>query len=180
MTAIKFKCNGCGDEIIGEVFDHYDNDHRCQQCHIKFEIEEKTRKIDEKQKWLENTHLLEISKLREEVSLLKKKDYMIKDHNPELSAKCMSIIECDTARIAKPGFDEKMFLIIGFNRNTKDDPGQWCRDSFSKIPVPDWDYVQEKVVASGKTESELIESAKEYQRLCGITMEEYLTELAAS
>jgi len=45
---------------------------------------------------------------------------MIKDHNPELSSKCMKIIECDTARISKY---DKLFLIIGFNRSTKDDPG---------------------------------------------------------
>ena len=105
---------------------------------------------------------------------------MIKDHNPELSSKCMKIIECDTARIKK--FDEwlggKMFLIIGFNRNTKDSDGQWCRDAFGKDPIPDWDYVAEKTVASGKTESELIESAKEYQRLCGMTMGEYILEVA--
>lgn len=101
---------------------------------------------------------------------------MIKDHNPELSSKCMKIIECDTARIKK--FDDwlggKMFLIIGFNRNTKDDPGE----NFINGVKRDWDYVEEKTVASGKTEDELIESAKEYKRLCGMTMTEYLTEIA--
>jgi len=101
----------------------------------------------------------------------------MKDHNPELSSKCMKIIECDTARIKK--FDEwlggKMYLIIGFNRNTKDNPGQWTDENGNER---DWDYVEEKTVASGKTESELIESAMEYQRLCGMTMEDYLTEIA--
>lgn len=107
---------------------------------------------------------------------------MIKDHNPELSSKCMKIIECDTARIRKfdSPIDGKLFLIIGFNRNTKDDPGQWSRDMNGKDPIPDWDYVAEKIVASGKTESELIESAKEYQRLCGMTMEEYLMEISTA
>ncbi len=104
---------------------------------------------------------------------------MIEDYSPKLSTKCMKIVECDTARIRK--FDEwvggKMFLIIGFNRNTKDDHGQWSDENGIK---KDWDYVAEKTVASGKTEDELIESAKEYQRLCGMTMEEYLTELASS
>lgn len=105
---------------------------------------------------------------------------MIKDHNPELSAKCMEIVECDTSRIRKfdSPIDGKMFLVIGFNRNTKDDSGQWCKDALGKEPIPDWDYVEEKVVASGKTEEELIESAKEYKRLCGMTMTEYLTEIA--
>jgi len=99
---------------------------------------------------------------------------MTKDHNPELSSKCMKIIKCDTARISK--YPDKQYLIIGFNRNTKDDSGQWCRDSAGNDPIPDWNYVAEKVVASGKTDIELIESAKEYQRLCGMTMYEYFLE----
>ncbi len=93
----------------------------------------------------------------------------------KLIAKCREIIECDTARIRKYD-DGKMFLIIGFNRNTKYDPGQWCSDAFGKEPVPDWDYVAEKVVASGRTKRELIESAEKYKRLCGMTIFEYLTE----
>lgn len=97
----------------------------------------------------------------------------MEDYNPELSAKCMKIIECDTARISKPGFNGMMFLIIGFNRNTKDDEGQWT-DGYGN--PRDWDYVAEKVVASGKIEEKLIESAKEYKRLCGLTTTEYLTE----
>lgn len=98
----------------------------------------------------------------------------IKEKN--LIAKCMKIIECDTARIRKSEdwVGGKMFLIIGFNRNTKDDPGQWVDENGKER---DWDYVEEKTVASGKTEEELIESAKEYKRLCGMTMEEYLTEI---
>ena len=100
---------------------------------------------------------------------------MIKDYNPELSAKCMKIIECDTARIRKfpRWLGGKLFLIIGFNRNTKDDPGQWQDENGNP---KDWDYIEEKTVASGKTDEELIESAKEYKRLCGITMTEYLTK----
>lgn len=95
----------------------------------------------------------------------------------KLIAKCREIIECDTARIRKYD-DGKMFLIIGFNRNTKDDLGQWCKDALGKEPIPDWDYVEEKVVASGNTELGLIKSAEKYKRLCGMTMEEYLTEEA--
>lgn len=82
---------------------------------------------------------------------------MTEDHNPELSKKCMEIVECDTARIAK--YDD-FYLIIGFNRNTKDNLGQ-----------------EEKCVASGKTEDDLIKSAKRYKKLCEMTMEEYLTEI---
>lgn len=97
-----------------------------------------------------------------------------KDHNPDLSKKCKEIIQCDTARISKIG--DKLFLFIGFNRSTKDG-----KDSFAHngdgVRI-DWDYVEEHCVAHGCTEEELIDSAKEYRRLCGMTMEEYLKELS--
>lgn len=100
---------------------------------------------------------------------------MIKDHNPELSSRCMRIIECDTARISKVG--DTLFLIIGYEWNTKDDTGQWIEiDKDGNLKERDWDYVQEKVVASGKTESELIKSAEEYKKLCRMTIFECLLE----
>jgi hypothetical protein len=86
----------------------------------------------------------------------------------ELIKQCRKIVKCDTARISKPL--DKMFLIIGFNRNTKDDEGVWVNQDNKRI---DFDYVQEQVIASGKTKKELIASVKEYQRLCGITWEQY-------
>ena len=93
-------------------------------------------------------------------------------------AKMMSLIkyfrrmfDCDTVRISQP--IKIMFLIIGHKRNTKDDPGQWIRDG---EPF-DFDYTAEKTIASGKTKKELIASAKEYKRLCGITTKEYLAEI---
>lgn len=91
----------------------------------------------------------------------------------EIAAECRKYVKCDTARISKPL--DKMFLIIGFNRNTKDDEGVWVNQENQRI---DFDYVQESVVANGKTKKELIESAKEYQRICGITWEQYFQELA--
>jgi hypothetical protein len=66
-----------------------------------------------------------------------------------------------------------MFLIIGFNRNTKDDAGQWMQNG----KPYDFDYVEEHVVALGKTEDELMESAREYQRVRNMTIEEYLREV---
>jgi len=92
----------------------------------------------------------------------------------ELIKKCRKIVKCDTARISKPL--DRMFFIIGFKRNTKDDPGQ-----FTKNGQPyDFYYMQENVIASGNTEEELIENVKEYQRLCGITWEQYFAELASA
>ena len=93
--------------------------------------------------------------------------------NERLVRRCREIIDCDTARISTPA--GKMFLVIGFNRNTKDDEGQWIKDG---APY-DFDYVAEQTVASGETEEELLASAREYKRLCGMTMEEYLRELTA-
>lgn len=92
----------------------------------------------------------------------------------EIAKECMNHVKCDTARISK--LCDKMYLIIGFNRNTKDDEGV-CVVNQNNQRI-DFDYVQESVVASGKTKKELIEATKEYQRLCGITWEQYFQELA--
>ena len=96
------------------------------------------------------------------------------DKEDKLISKCKKIVKCDTARISKPM--GKMFLIIGFNRNTKDDESQWMKNG---EPI-DFDYVQESVVASGNTEEELLASTRKYQRLCGITWEQYFNELKQS
>jgi hypothetical protein len=92
----------------------------------------------------------------------------------QIIKECRKIIKCDTALISKPL--RKMYLIIGFNRNTKDnDSGSvWVNQDGNRI---DFDYIQESVVASGNTPKELIESAKKYKRLCGITWEQYFKEL---
>ena len=90
----------------------------------------------------------------------------------KLIEKCRAIINCDTARISKPA--DTMYLIIGFYRNTKDDDMVWINQNGRRI---DFDYTQEQVIASGKTNNELINSVKEYKRLCGITWEQYFKEL---
>ena len=92
-----------------------------------------------------------------------------------LIEKCRKIVECDTARISQPLKDGKMFFIIGFNRNTKDNEGQWLKNG---EPF-DFDYTEEHTVASGYTEKELIKDVKKYKRLCGMTWEQYFKELRA-
>ena len=92
----------------------------------------------------------------------------------ELKNKCMQHVICDVARISQPNEDGPMFFIIGFNRNTKDLEGKILING----QLQDFDYVEERVIASGYTEKELLESVKEYQRLCGLTMEQYLKELS--
>lgn len=85
----------------------------------------------------------------------------------KLIEKCKSIIKFDVARICQPM--KRMYLIIGFNRNTKDYSGQWIKNG---EPI-NFDYVEEKVVASGDTCEELIASVKEYKRLSKMSWEEY-------
>ena len=91
-----------------------------------------------------------------------------------LALKFMELFECDSARIAK--YSDNMYLVIGFARNTKDDPGQI---HVNGDPI-DFDYLQEKAIASGKTEDALIDDALKYHRLCGMTMQDYLDEVIHS
>lgn len=101
---------------------------------------------------------------------MKKEDNELDYSN--LIEECRKYIVCDTARISKP--DNKMFLIVGFDRNTKNDEGKWINQDNK---IFNFDYVQESVVASGCNEKELIESVKEYARLSKLTWNEYFEEL---
>ena len=86
-----------------------------------------------------------------------------------LVKECRKHIRCDAARISK--ICGKMYLIIGFNRNTKDDIGsQIINEDNERV---DFDYIRESVVASGDTEEELINSAKEYGKLSNMSWEQY-------
>lgn len=89
---------------------------------------------------------------------------------PELAEQLRQLLGFDTARIVKP--IDKMFLIVGTRRNTKDDPG--CVELNGERV--DYDYVAEQVVASGFTDEDLIESAEKYKMACGMTMQEYIKE----
>jgi len=109
---------------------------------------------------------------KNKINQLKKRVFSRNSLLDEIAKKCINYVKCDTARISKPC--DKMYLIIGFNRNTKDDETVWVNQDNQRI---DFDYVQEFVVASGYSKDELIDSAKEYQRLCGITWEQYFREL---
>jgi hypothetical protein len=88
-----------------------------------------------------------------------------------------SMFQCDEFRIAK--YSGKMFLILGWRRNTSQDEERWVRvnSSFRDGQPVDFNYLREKVIASGHTEAELFKSAKEYKRISGMSMVEYLQEL---
>ena len=95
-------------------------------------------------------------------------EYLGKTNNDfkEIIKKARVIIEFDVARISKTM--GRMSLIIGFKKNTKNDVGQWIKNG---EPI-NFDYVDEKIIASGDTEEELIESVREYKRPCNMSWEE--------
>lgn len=72
----------------------------------------------------------------------------------------------DFARISCPG-GEKMFLIVGDVKNTKDGSGQWYNQDGEKL---DWDYIDEHVVASGCNTKELISDMRKYKRLNALSL----------
>lgn len=81
------------------------------------------------------------------------------------------MFRCDTARISS--FPDRSFLIIGHKMDTRNDrTGQWYRNG----EPYDFEYVDETVIASGKTAKELLASMKEYKRLSGMTMTDYIKE----
>lgn len=89
----------------------------------------------------------------------------------EIASECLKYIKADTARISRPL--ERMYLIIGFHKNTRENFKSWIEQNGERV---DYDYVEEHIVASGRTRSTLIDSVKEYQRLCELKMEEYIKE----
>ncbi len=81
------------------------------------------------------------------------------------------LFHCDSARISAP--TGRMFLIIGYRRSTKDDvEGYWMDESGCRR---DWEYLDEKCIASGDTKKELVDSANDYKRLLDLHEREFET-----
>lgn len=78
---------------------------------------------------------------------------------------------CDTARIVTPC--GKMFLIIGWKKHTRNLKDRAWYKNGKRF---DFEYTEEHCIASGTTMKELTASAKEYKRLCGMSMLDYLRE----
>jgi hypothetical protein len=93
----------------------------------------------------------------------------------KLLAHFNTMFGCDTARIIRPG--GVMFLIVGHKMRSE---GQWfySRDGGPRDPF-NFDYVEEKVVASGRTLRDLAVAAERYKRSLGMTMEEYNANINA-
>lgn len=77
----------------------------------------------------------------------------------QLERRFLRMFGCDTAKIDSPC--KTFFLIIAKRRSTKDDKQKWYRDG---KPL-EFEYDEQHVIASGKTEKELIASAKHYKGL---------------
>lgn len=80
-------------------------------------------------------------------------------HREALIRRAIKLFKCDTARITSPC--GRHFLILGWNKNTKTERGQWYRNG---EPM-DFDYVHEEVVANGYTFKELWKNTQHYKRL---------------
>lgn len=86
--------------------------------------------------------------------------------------KFIRMFGCDTARIITV-LNNKMFLIIGWKKHTRDRKDcTWYKNGERY----DFEYTEERCIASGRTMEELTASAKEYKRLSGMTAMDYLTE----
>lgn len=70
-----------------------------------------------------------------------------------------------------------MFLVIGFRRNTRQDQGSWIDQRGRRV---DWDYLNERCVASGLNLSELVESARKYRGYRGMTALDYVLGITPS
>lgn len=97
------------------------------------------------------------------------KSHKIKAGEPhsltQLISRAKRMFKCDTARITSPC--GRHFLVIGWKKNTKTeresgrDVGQWYRNG---EPI-DFDFVNEQVIANGRTLTSLWNSVKHYKRL---------------
>jgi hypothetical protein len=81
------------------------------------------------------------------------------------------MFKCDNARLISP-LKDKIFLILGKKRNTKEDKGTW-KDHNGNIL--NWDYLVETTIASGNNIDELISNAKRYKSLKGKTALDLIT-----
>lgn len=92
-------------------------------------------------------------------------------NNPSLSEREEKVLKryfrimfkCDRVRFINP-LTEKIFLVLGTKKNTKETKGVWVDQSGER---QDWEYFEESTIASGKNIPELISNAKRYKSLQG-------------
>lgn len=83
--------------------------------------------------------------------------------------------QADSVRISAPC--DRMYLILGYKRSTKDDPGQWVDQDGNPR---DWEYIDESTVAIGETGEELIQSAHNYERISKMSWSDYFREIVGA
>lgn len=66
-----------------------------------------------------------------------------------------------------------MFLIIGFKKHTKDNPNIITYKNGKPF---EYEYIEEKCIASGNNKEELIKDVKEYVRISKMNTIQYLYE----
>ena len=84
----------------------------------------------------------------------------------EIIKKTIDLIKCDDARISSPTGTH--FMIIMFNKNTKDDP------SYRRTTCADFNYTKQRVIAHGATYKSLWESIKDYHELSQMDWKDYI------
>ena len=94
--------------------------------------------------------------LEQNLTLTKKEEKLLKRYFRRL-------FKCDNIRFISP-LKNKIFLVLGKKRNTKEDKGTWINQDGE---IQNWDYLVETTVASGHNIPELITNAKKYKSLEG-------------
>ena len=94
--------------------------------------------------------------LEQNLTLTKKEEKLLKRY-------FRIMFKCDNVRFISP-LKNKIFLVLGKKRNTKEDKGTWINQDGE---IQNWDYLVETTVASGHNIPELITNAKKYKSLEG-------------
>lgn len=79
-----------------------------------------------------------------------------------LAEELRQLLGADTARISTPG---ELFLVIGTRKTSRDEWRKFAPGGPANGEALTFDYVEERVVASGADATQLRASAVEYKRL---------------
>jgi hypothetical protein len=80
MGVLQAKCDGCGAVLTGsEISKDYDEIYRCRLCRLENEIHELNDQLEDKKKWLEETHLKDVREMETKLEGLRKELAGMKD-----------------------------------------------------------------------------------------------------
>jgi len=89
--------------------------------------------------------------------------------------KAKRIFKCDSARIIEFDHTPRKFLVIGFKRRSE---GEWQKHDADGVHPMNFDYLQETTVGIGDTWEKLLENAKWFKSLEGMSMTEFLLRIS--